>query len=274
MSATSEFLTRDRESDLFKRFREGDRQSGEVIALAFSPLVCSIVHIVHRRCRSCVAKGDLIAAGYEGLMTALSRFDPSQGHRFGSYAKWWVGGAIRECYRRERWWLPSIPRDVHHDLTTVVRCQGQLRQELFREPTEIEIAERLGMPVSRVRKLLAWLSIDSVLSLSLPVGDADSCLADLIPDSKAWSPSESNENSSLRDTVAQVLKSLTPREEKIIRMRFGLDHSDAENTLNEIGQTFDVGPERIRRIEAAALRKLRLPSRLDRLRSFARHAYD
>jgi RNA polymerase primary sigma factor len=207
---------------------------------------------------------DLIQEGNVGLMKAVDKFEYRRGYKFSTYATWWIRQAISRAIADQARTI-RLPVHMIEVVNKLIRTSRQLVQATGHEPTSAEIAKQMDIPEAMVRKVRKIMRVP--ISLETPIGEeGDSHLGDLIEDRTKMSPAEAILNVNLKERTAHVLRTLSPREEKIIRMRFGMDDG-SEHTLEEVGQSFEVTRERIRQIEAKALRKLRHPSRSGKLRS-------
>ena len=255
-------LTAEREKELAERMAEGDETAKTELVEANLRLVVSIA-------KRYVGKGmfflDLIQEGNLGLMKAVDKFDYTKGYKFSTYATWWIRQAITRAIADQARTI-RIPVHMVETIHKVSRYQRQMLQELGREPTPAEIGEKMGMSAERVREIMK-VALDPV-SLETPIGEEeDSHLGDFIPDEDTPSPSESASTNILREVIERELNTLTPREAHVIKLRFGL-YDGRTRTLEEVGKEFDITRERIRQIEAKALRKLRHPSRARHLKGF------
>ncbi len=255
-------LTLEEETALSERIANGDEEAKNILAESNLRLVVSIA-------KRYVGRGmlflDLIQEGNIGLMKAVEKFDANKGYKFSTYATWWIRQAITRAIADQARTI-RVPVHMVETINKLSRCQRQLILELNREPTDEELAKKMNLSIDKVREVIKIAQ--EPVSLETPIGEEDdSHLGDFVKDERSMSPEEFTIHEMLKDEISDVLLTLTEREEQVLRLRFGLDDGSCK-TLEEVGQMFGVTRERIRQIEAKALRKLRHPSRSRKLKDF------
>lgn len=248
------------------------QQAEQRLISSHLPLVRALAWGFYSKNRTYVEYDELVAAGNEGLWIALQKFKLSKGARFSTYASWWISNKIRLAIREARWMI-RIPDHVYKELLRVLKFIARFTHENFRPPSHSEMGQKFGKSEWYIRKLLSWNESQEV-SLSTPIGDDGvSTLEDIVVDWSNYLPSEVVTNAALRDQIERILRTLTPREEKVIRMRFGFEEG-GECSLSTIGEVLELHGERVRQVEVTGIRKLRHPARSARLIPFLRQSQE